>query len=96
MPNGENITNIFNKSHKIEPISAKDFVPLFVFTFLYIALKNILCKSFLCPSKGSKVFCKHELHALSKKTVLNISLNSGLNLTIFLVLFCSGLRIPSS
>ena len=37
MPNGENITNIFNKSHKIEPISAKDFVPLFVFTFLYIA-----------------------------------------------------------
>ena len=32
----------------------------------------------------SKVFCKLELHALRKKTVLKISHNPGLNLTVFL------------
>ena len=35
-------------------------------------------------SKGSAVFCKFELRALSNKTGLKISLNPGLNLTIFL------------
>ena len=30
------------------------------------------------------MFCKLQLHALSKKTVLKIWLNPGLNLTIFL------------
>ena len=35
-------------------------------------------------SKGLTVFCKLKLHALSKKTVLKISLNPGLNLTIIL------------
>ena len=35
-------------------------------------------------SKGSAVFCKLELRALSKKTALKISPNPGLNLTIFL------------
>ena len=34
--------------------------------------------------EGSTVLCKLELHALSKKTVLKISLNPGLNLTIIL------------
>ena len=35
-------------------------------------------------SKSSTVFCKLELHSLSKKTALKISLNPGLNLTICL------------
>ena len=38
----------------------------------------------MAQGKGSAVFCKLELRALSKKTGLKISLNSGLNLTIFL------------
>ena len=35
-------------------------------------------------SKGAAEFCKLELRALSKKTGLKISLNPGLNLTVFL------------
>ena len=38
----------------------------------------------MSQSKSSTVFCKLELHSLSKKTMLKISLNPGLNLTIFL------------
>ena len=38
----------------------------------------------MSQSKGSTVFFKLELHVLSKKTVLKISLNPGLNLIIFL------------
>ena len=38
----------------------------------------------MSQSKGSTVLCELELHALSKKTMLNISLNPGLNLTIIL------------
>lgn len=37
----------------------------------------------MSQSKGSTVFCKLQLHALSKKTVPKISLNPRLNLTIF-------------
>ena len=56
------------------------------YPFLYIAKKNILCIKIITvsQSKGSTVFCKLELYALSKKTALKISLNPGLNLTIFL------------
>ena len=38
----------------------------------------------MSQSKGSTVFCKLQLHALSKKTVPKISHNPRLNLTIFL------------
>ena len=38
----------------------------------------------MSQSNRSTVFCKLELHALSKKTALKISLNPGLNLTIIL------------
>ena len=37
----------------------------------------------MSQSKSSTVFCKLELHSLSKKTLLKISLHPGLNLTIF-------------
>ena len=37
----------------------------------------------MSQSKSSTVFCKLELHSLSKKTLLKISLHPGLNLTTF-------------
>ena len=38
----------------------------------------------MSQSNGSTLFCKLEFYALSKKTVLKISLSPGLKLTIFL------------
>ena len=61
-----------------------------MFHFLYLPsyalLRVTFCVNRYCvsQSKGLTVFCKLELHALSKKTMRKISLNPGLNLTILL------------
>ena len=54
------------------PISADPgltFVPLFVFTFLCIAKRNISCYHFFFGSKGTTVFCKLEEHVLGQENL---------------------------